>query len=144
MKTFTAKKQDIQQNWYLIDATNQTLGRLASIIANRLRGKHKAEFTNHVDIGDFIIVTNCEKIKVTGDKENKKIYYSNKGTIGGLKQIVFKDLMKKNPTEILRKAVCGMLPKNALSRNMAKKLKLYTGNMHPHAAQNPAILTVEV
>jgi large subunit ribosomal protein L13 len=143
MATFSPKLKDIKHDWYLVDATNKTLGRLASGIAFRLRGKHKPEFTPHMDTGDFIVVTNVDKIQVTGKKQTDKIYYHHSGYIGGMKAISFGDLMKKAPKRTLELAVKGMLPKGPLGRKMFSKLKIYTGNEHPHIAQEPKILEIE-
>ena len=135
MKTFVAKKETITKKWYLLDADSKILGRLASQIAIRLRGKHKPIFTPHVDTGDFIVVVNAEKIALTGAKWDKKIYYRYSGYIGGLKQISARKLLEKKPEEILLQAVKRMLPKNSLGRQQFKKLKVYAGPDHPHQAQ---------
>ncbi len=135
MKTFVAKKEEITKNWYLLDAENKILGRLASQIAIRLRGKHKPIFTPHVDTGDFIVVVNAEKITMTGSKWDQKMYYRYSGYIGGLKQISARKLLEKKPEEILLQAVKRMLPKNSLGRQQFKKLKVYAGPDHPHQAQ---------
>lgn len=135
MKTFVAKKEEIIKKWYLLDAESKILGRLASQIAIRLRGKHKPIFTPHVDTGDFIVVINAEKIAMTGSKWDKKIYYRYSGYIGGLKQISARKLLEKKPEEILLQAVKRMLPKNSLGRQQFKKLKVYAGPNHPHQAQ---------
>jgi large subunit ribosomal protein L13 len=140
MKTFNAKSETVRRDWFLIDATNKCLGRLATEIARRLRGKHKAEYTPHVDTGDYIIVINAEKIAVTGNKRKDKVYYSHSGYPGGLKTIRFEDLQKKSPEIIIEKAVKGMLPHNPLGRAMYRKLKVYAGSTHQHAAQQPQIL----
>ena len=137
MKTFVAKEEEINRKWYLIDANNQILGRLASQIAIHLRGKHKPIFTPHADTGDFIVVVNAEKIRLTGTKWDNKIYYRHSGYIGGLKQISAKRLLEKKPEEVLRLAVKRMLPKNSLGRRQFKKLKVYAGPEHPHQAQRP-------
>ncbi len=137
MKTYNATNQTATHNWYLVDATGKTLGRLASEIARRLRGKHKAEFTPHVDTGDFIVVINASQITVTGNKSKDKIYYSHSGYPGGIKQITFEKLLAKNPERVIEKAVKGMLPKNPLGRDVYRKLKVYAGADHPHAAQQP-------
>lgn len=142
MKTFSAKAENIERGWYLVDATDKTLGRLATEIARRLRGKHKPEFTPHVDTGDFIVVINADKLKVTGRKAKQKLYYKHTGYPGGLKEINFEKLMQKRPEMVLELAVKGMLPKNSLGRAMFKKLKVYAGTEHPHAAQQP--LTLEL
>lgn len=143
MKTFSPTPADIDRQWYLVDAEDQILGRLAAQIAHRLRGKHKPEFAPHMDNGDFIVVVNCEKIRVTGTKMHDKLYYSHSGWVGGLKEISLEKLLASKPEEVLRKAVRGMLPKNRLGRAMLKKLKIYVGAEHPHAAQAPKPLTFE-
>lgn len=140
MKTYSAKPLEVERKWYVIDAEGKTLGRLATLAANMLRGKHKPQFTPHVDTGDFIIVINAEKISITGKKETDKIYYSHSGYPGGFKQISFKALMEKNPCAAIEKAVKGMLPHNTLGRQQFTKLKVYAGSEHPHAAQNPILL----
>jgi len=137
MKTFMAKKDEVERKWYVVDATNKVLGRLASQIAKKLRGKDKPIFTPHVDTGDFVIVVNAEKVRLTGKKWDKKIYYHHSGYMGGLKQITAKELLKKKPEELIRHAVKGMLPKNRLGRKLLKKLKIYAGPDHPHEAQKP-------
>lgn len=143
MKTFSAKSHEVKRDWYVVDASNKVLGRLATEIARRLRGKHKAEYTPHVDTGDYIIVTNAEKVVVTGRKFKEKIYYSHSEYPGGIKSISFEKLQIKNPTRIIELAVKGMLPKNPLGREMYRKLKVYVGNDHPHAAQQPKQLDIE-
>lgn len=143
MKTFTPTPETIDRQWYLVDADSQILGRLASRIAHRLRGKHKPEFAPHMDNGDFIVVINCDKIRVTGDKLQKKKYYSHSGWVGGLKEITLEKQLAAKPAEVLRHAVRGMLPKNRLGRAMLKKLKIYAGADHPHAAQAPQPLTFQ-
>lgn len=142
MKTFVAKEQDIAKKWYVVDAKDKVLGRLATQIAMRLRGKHKPVFTPHADTGDFVVVINADKVALTGRKWDKKIYYHHTGYIGGLKQITAKKLLEKKPEDILRFAVKGMLPKNSLGRRQLKKLKIYVGTDHPHAAQQPKILEI--
>ncbi|MDM3872394.1 50S ribosomal protein L13 [Porticoccus sp. W117] len=142
MKTFSAKPESVQRDWYLVDATDKTLGRLAAEIATRLRGKHKPEYTPHVDTGDYIVVTNVEKIRVTGNKAKDKIYHSHTGYPGGLKSISFEKLIDKAPERTLQSAVKGMLPKGPLGRAMFKKLKIYAGSDHPHAAQQPQELNI--
>lgn len=137
MKTYSAKPREVEAKWYIIDAEGQTLGRLASLIANILRGKHKPQYTPHIDTGDFVIVINSEKIVVTGKKETDKIYYHHTGFPGGLRSISYKDMMKKDPTEALKKAVRGMIPHNTLGEQQFKKLKVYAGSEHPHQAQQP-------
>ena len=135
MKTYVAKEQEISKKWYLVDAKDRVLGRLATQIAMRLRGKHKPIFTPHADTGDFIVVINANKVALTGRKWDKKIYYWYTGYIGGLKEITAKKLLEKKPEDILRFAVRGMLPKNSLGRRQLKKLKIYSGSEHPHQAQ---------
>ena len=143
MKTFNAKPHEVQRDWYVVDASGKTLGRLATEVARRLRGKHKAEYTPHVDTGDYIVVTNAEKVSVTGRKASDKMYYSHSGFPGGIKEISFEKLQAKNPTMIIEKAVKGMLPKNPLGRDMYRKLKVYAGSEHPHGAQQPQQLEIE-
>lgn len=142
MKTFSAKAENVEQDWFLVDAADKTLGRLASEIAHRLRGKHKAEYTPHVDTGDYIVVINAEKVRVSGTKTKNKIYHSHTGYPGGLKSISFEKLIDKAPERVLQKAVKGMLPRNPLGRAMFRKLKVYAGGEHPHAAQQPQVLNV--
>nr|HID57744.1 50S ribosomal protein L13 [Desulfobacterales bacterium] len=137
MKTYSAKKEDVDRRWYLIDAEGQILGRLASLIAMRLRGKHKPIYTPHVDTGDFIVVVNADKLVLTGKKWDKKVYYHHTGYMGGLKSITAKRLLEKRPEDLLFFAVKGMLPKNRLGRRLIKKLKIYAGPDHPHKAQQP-------
>ena len=143
MKTFSAKKEETQHDWVLIDADGKTLGHLATQIAHRLRGKHKPTFTPHVDTGDFIVVINSEKVRLTGKKLSDKKYYNYSGYPGGLKEINAETLLKKKPTEILRRAVKGMLPKNKLGRAIINKLKLYAGSNHPHQSQQPTTLELK-
>ena len=140
MKTFTAKPKEIERKWYLVDANGCVLGRLASFVATRLRGKHKPLYTPHVDTGDHIIVINADRIALTGKKWDEKLYYRHSGYIGGLKSITAKELLKKRPEDLVMHAVRGMLPKNRLGRKMLKKLKVYAGSEHPHVAQRPEIL----
>jgi large subunit ribosomal protein L13 len=140
MKTYVAKKETAEHNWYIVDAAGKTLGRLATFIASRLRGKHKPEFTTHVDTGDFIVVINAEKVVVTGNKTKDKIYEHYTGYPGGLKSTTFEKLQATHPTRIIEKAVKGMLPKNPLGYAMYTKLKVYAGPNHPHAAQQPQLL----
>lgn len=137
MKTFSLKADEIDRKWYIVDAQNQILGRFASEIAIRLRGKYKPEFSPHMDNGDFIIVINCEKIRVTGKKLEEKMYYCHSGWVGGLKEISLSQQLAKHPRRVIMHAVRGMLPKNRLGRAMLKKLKVYVGPHHPHAAQKP-------
>ena len=142
MKTFVAKEQEIPKKWFLVDAEDRVLGRLATQIAIRLRGKHKPVFTPHTDTGDFVVVINAEKIALTGTKLDKKIYYRHSGYIGGLKKITARRLLEEKPEEVLRLAVKRMLPKNSLGRRQLKKLKIYKGADHPHEAQQPEILEI--
>ncbi len=137
MKTFTPTPETIQRDWFLVNADNQILGRLASCIAQRLRGKHKPEFAPHMDNGDFIVVVNCDKIRVTGTKMRDKQYYRHSGWVGGLKSVSLEKKLASKPEDVLRLAVRGMLPKNRLGRAMLKKLKIYAGAEHPHTAQAP-------
>ena len=142
MKTIRAKNETVQRDWFLVDADGKTLGRLATEIARRLRGKHKAIYTPHVDTGDYIVVINAEKIRVTGNKTKDKMYYKHSGYIGGLKAINFEDLIQKAPERVLETAVKGMLPKNILGRAMFRKLKVYAGATHQHTAQQPKPLEI--
>ncbi len=142
MKTFSAKAHDIVQDWYLVDATDKVLGRLASEIAHRLRGKHKPEFTPHVDTGDYIVVVNVEKLRVTGAKETDKKYYRHSGYPGGITETSFGSMQDKFPGRALEIAVKGMLPKGPLGYAMIKKLKVYAGGAHPHSAQQPKVLSI--
>ncbi|EFL52229.1 ribosomal protein L13 [Solidesulfovibrio fructosivorans JJ]] len=142
MKTFSPTPKDINRNWFVVDASDKILGRLASAVAVRLRGKHKAEFAPHMDTGDFIVVVNAAKVKTTGRKLDQKMYYRHSGWIGGLKETSLRDMLDKKPEEVIRKAVRGMLPKNRLGRAMLKKLKVYAGEAHPHEAQKPETLDV--
>ena len=142
MKTFSAKKESVQHDWLLVDAADKTLGRLAVDIATRLRGKHKPEYTPHVDTGDYVVVINAEKVRVTGNKAKGKIYHSHTGYPGGLKSISFEKLIDKAPERVLQNAVKGMLPKGPLGRAMFKKLKIYAGSEHPHTAQQPQELNI--
>ncbi len=137
MKTFTANAQSVERDWCVVDATDKTLGRLAAEVASRLRGKHKPEFTPHVDTGDHIIVINAEKIKVTGNKLTQKMYYHHTGYIGNLKSISLGEQLQKRPERVIQSAVKGMLPRNPLGRAMFKKLHVYAGPEHPHQAQQP-------
>lgn len=142
MKTVSAKNHEVKRDWFLVDATDATLGRLASAIAHRLRGKHKTIYTPHVDTGDYIVVVNAEKIKVTGNKSQDKIYYRHSGYPGGLYSATFTEMQEKFPGRALQKAVKGMLPKGPLGYAMAKKLKIYVGDKHEHSAQQPQPLTI--
>ncbi len=140
METYSARQGEVARNWLLVDAEGQTLGRMASAIAARLRGKHKAEFTPHVDTGDFVVVINADKVRVTGRKASDKLYHSHSGYPGGLKSVSFEQLLEKSPERVVRLAVRGMMPRNRLSRVMLKKLKVYAGGEHPHSAQQPRTL----
>jgi len=142
MKTYLAPVNEIDRKWYVVDAEDKVLGRLASEIASRLRGKHKPTFSSFIDNGDFIVVTNAEKIRLTGNKLNDKKYYRHTGFVGGIKEINAKELLEKSPTSLVTAAVKGMLPKNKLGRAQLKKLKVYAGKDHPHAAQQPAVLDI--
>src|ERR687884_942227 len=132
MKTFTAKKEDVERRWYVVDAEGETLGRLAVRIADTLRGKRKPEYTPHVDTGDFVVVVNAEKVRVTGKKLDQKVYYRHSGYPGGLRSRPLREELERRPTEVLRKAVKGMLPRNKLGRAQIGKLKIYAGTTHPH------------
>jgi large subunit ribosomal protein L13 len=140
MKTYSAKPREIEQAWRLVDADGRTLGRLATEIADVLRGKHKPAYTPHVDTGDFVIVVNAEKVRVTGKKLEQKIYYRHSGYPGGLRERTLAEQLARRPEEVIRRAVRGMLPKNKLAAAQLRKLKIYAGPEHPHAAQNPAPL----
>ena len=137
MTTYSAKTNEVDQAWLLVDAEGQTLGRMATEIAVRLRGKHKPEFTSHIDTGDFVVVVNAEKVQVTGKKATDTLYHAHSGYPGGLKSISFEKLIDRAPERVIQNAVKGMLPKNALGRAMFKKLKVYAGSEHPHGAQQP-------
>ena len=143
MRTFIPKKDDIEKKWWLVDADGKVLGRLATEVASLLRGKKKPQYTSHMDTGDFVIVINAEKIKVTGRKLEQKAYYSHSLYPGGLKEERLKDLLQRKPEEVIKKAVWGMIPKNKLGRAVYKKLKVYKGSEHPHEAQNPQIYRLE-
>ena len=142
MKTFSAKAHEVRRDWFLVDATDKTLGRLASEIARRLRGKHKPEYTPHVDTGDYIVVVNADKLRVTGRKASDKMYYHHTGYIGNMKSISFEKLQQKAPGRVLEISVKGMLPKNPLGRAMYRKLKIYSGPEHQHSAQQPKALEI--
>ena len=142
MKTFSAKAQEVTHDWFIVDATDKVLGRLATEVARRLRGKHKPIYTPHVDTGDFIVVVNVEKLRVTGNKAEDKKYYRHSGYPGGIYETNFKKLQQRFPGRILEKAVKGMLPKGPLGYAMLKKMKCYSGSAHPHAAQQPKPLVV--
>ena len=137
MKTIHTPVKEVERKWYVVDADGKVLGRLASEIATRLRGKHKPNFSTHMDVGDFIVVVNAEKVKLTGNKLEDKMYYHHSGWIGGLKESTAKEVLEKKPEEIIKKAVKGMLSKNSLGRQQFKKLKVYAGSDHPHEAQQP-------
>ncbi len=143
MRTYNANNETTSHNWYLVDASDKTLGRLASEIAKRLRGKHKPIYTPHVDTGDYIIVINANKVKITGNKNKDKIYYSHSGYPGGIKEITFEKLLAKAPERVIEIAVKGMLPKNPLGRAVYRKLKVYAGSEHPHTAQQPQQLDLD-
>ena len=142
MKTYSAKADDIHHDWFVVDAENLTLGRLATEIAHRLRGKHKPEYTPHMDMGDYVVVVNCEKIQVTGAKLTDKIYYHHTGFPGGIKAASFEQVIERAPERVIQRAVKGMMPRNPLGRAMLKKLKVYAGPAHPHSAQQPQPLTI--
>ena len=142
MKTLSAKPETVKRDWYVVDATGKTLGRMSTEIARRLRGKHKPEYTPHVDTGDYIVVVNAEKVAVTGKKVNDKMYHRHTGYIGGLKSISFGKLIVKAPESVIEIAVKGMLPKGPLGRDMFRKLKVYAGAEHPHTAQQPQELNI--
>ncbi|RDH83048.1 MAG: 50S ribosomal protein L13 [endosymbiont of Galathealinum brachiosum] len=142
MKTFSAKPETVKRDWYVVDADGKTLGRLATEIARRLRGKHKPVYTPHVDTGDYIVVINAEKVAVTGRKATDKMYYHHTGFPGGIKEISFDKLIDKKPEMVIEKAVKGMLPKNPLGRAMYRKLKVYAGPEHQHTAQQPQVLDI--
>ena len=140
MRTFTAKKETIEREWFVVDATDQTLGRLAARIAPILKGKHKPTYTPHLDCGDFVIVVNADKVRVTGRKLDQKFYYRHSGYPGGISSISLRDQLAKFPERVIQAAVKGMLPKNRLGRQMMKKIKVYAGDNHPHQAQQPKSL----
>ena len=142
MKTFSAKASEVKRDWFLVDADGKTLGRLATEVASRLRGKHKAEYTPHVDTGDYIVIINAAKITVTGNKYNDKMYHRHTGYVGHLKSISFKDLLAKKPEEVIHKAVKGMLPKGVLGRQIARKMKVFAGAEHTHNSQQPKVLDI--
>ncbi len=142
MKTISAKPETVKRDWYIIDAEGKTLGRMAAEIAHRLRGKHKPEYTPHVDTGDYIVVINAEKVRVTGNKATDKMYHRHTGYPGGLKSMTFDKLIQKAPERVIQSAVKGMLPKGPLGRAMFKKMKVYAGDVHPHTAQQPQALSL--
>ena len=143
MKSYMQKKETVERNWYVIDATDIALGRLATKAATMLRGKHKATYTPHIDCGDYIIITNASKVKLTGDKLNKKLYYNHSGYTGGLRTRTAKEMVSKYPVEMVETAIRGMLPNGRLGRQMYKKLFVYEGETHPHMAQKPVVLEVK-
>ena len=142
MKTYSAKPKEVRRDWFVIDATDKVLGRLASEVAVRLRGKHKPEYTPHIDTGDHIVVVNADKVRVTGTKMDNKIYHRHTGYPGGIKSVVLKDLLERHPERVVETAVKGMLPKNPLGRAMFKKLHVYAGAEHKHTAQQPRPLEI--
>jgi large subunit ribosomal protein L13 len=142
MKTYSAKAGEVARDWFVVDAADKTLGRLAAEIAHRLRGKHKPEYTPHVDTGDYIVVINAEKVRVTGAKATDKMYHRHTGYPGGLKSLSFEQLIDKAPERVIQSAVKGMLPRNPLGRAMFNKLKVYAGSEHPHGAQQPQALNI--
>jgi len=142
MKTFSAKKEEVKRDWFVVDADGCTLGRLATEVALRLKGKHKAEYTPHVDTGDYIVIINAEKVHVTGNKRKGKIYYRHTGYPGGLKEMTFEKLIDHKPEQVIELAVKGMIPRNPLGRSMLSKMKVYAGPTHPHAAQQPQELKI--
>ncbi len=142
MRTLSAKPESVKRDWFVVDAAGKTLGRISTEIARRLRGKHKPEYTPHVDTGDYIVVINCEKVRVTGKKSKDKMYYSHTGYMGGIKSISFEKLIEKAPERVIQTSVKGMLPKGPLGRAMFKKLKVYAGVDHPHTAQQPQELNI--
>ncbi|MGO9145676.1 MAG: 50S ribosomal protein L13 [Desulfomonilia bacterium] len=141
MGTFQARKEEVARQWVLVDATDMVLGRLAVQVASILRGKTKPEFTPHTDVGDFVVIINAGKVKVTGNKLEQKTYYHHSGYMGGIKSATMKEILNKKPEDVIRHAVKGMLPKNSLGRAMFKKLKVYIGDVHPHEAQQPQLLS---
>ncbi|KAF0092301.1 MAG: LSU ribosomal protein L13P [Fusobacteria bacterium] len=143
MKTYMATPSTIERKWYVVDAEGQTLGRLATEVATVLRGKHKPTYTPHLDTGDFVIVVNAEKIKLTGRKESQKMYYRFTGYVGNLKKITYKTMMEKHPDRIIQMAVKGMIPHNVLGRQVMDKLHVYAGSEHPHQAQKPEVLEIK-
>ena len=142
MKTFSAKPAEVRREWFVIDATDKVLGRLATEIARRLRGKHKAEYTPHVDTGDHIVIVNAEKVAVTGNKEEDKIYYHHTGWPGGIKSITAKEVLEKRPSDLLKKAIRGMLPKTRLGRTLNNNYRIYDNDQHPHEGQKPEVIAL--
>ena len=143
MKSYMQKKETVERKWYVIDATDMTLGRLASRVASILRGKNKATYTPHIDCGDYVIIVNCEKVKLTGNKLDKKIYYNHSRYVGGLRERTAREMIERYPVEMVERAVKGMLPHNRLGRAMYKKLFVYEGENHPHMAQKPEVLDLK-
>ena len=143
MKSYMQKKETVERKWYVIDATDMTLGRLASKVANILRGKNKAIYTPHIDCGDYVIITNCEKVKLTGNKLDDKVYYSHSRYAGGLRERTAREMIERYPEEMVEKAIKGMLPHNRLGRACFKKLFVYKGENHPHMAQKPEVLEIK-
>ena len=143
MNSYMQKKETVERKWYVIDATDVTLGRLASKVATILRGKHKATYTPHIDCGDYVIITNCNKVKLTGNKLDKKMYYNHSRYVGGLRTRTAREMIERYPVEMVERAVKGMLPHNRLGRSMYKKLFVYEGETHPHMAQKPEVLEVK-
>ncbi len=142
MSTFIAKKDEVERNWVLVDAKDKVLGRLAADVASILRGKTKPTYTPHIDVGDFVVIINADKVRLTGRKLEQKKYYNHSGYMGGLRERTARQLMEKRPEEVIKHAVKGMLPKNSLGRSMFKKLKVYTGENHPHEAQQPQAINL--
>jgi len=142
MKTYSAKPAEVKRDWYVVDASGKTLGRLATEVARRLRGKHKAEYTPHIDTGDYIVIVNADKIQVTGNKSQDKMYHFHTGFIGNMRHFSFEKMMERKPERVVELAVKGMLPKNALGRQMFRKLKVYAGAKHNHTAQQPKALEI--
>ena len=143
MKSYMQKKETVERKWYVIDASDVTLGRLASRVAHMLRGKHKATYTPHIDCGDYIIIVNADKVRLTGNKLDKKIYYNHSGYVGGLRSRTAREMIEKYPVEMVERAIKGMLPHNRLGRSMYKKLFVYAGGEHPHMAQKPEVLEIK-
>lgn len=142
-RSYSAKPTEVQRKWYVVDAEGKTLGRLATTVAATLRGKHKPTFTPHIDTGDFVVVVNADKVKVTGNKETQKVYYRHSNYPGGLKSETLKDMRERHPDRIIENAVKGMLPRNSLGKQQLTKLKIYAGAEHPHSAQNPVALELD-
>jgi large subunit ribosomal protein L13 len=143
VKTFVARPSTIEKKWYVVDAAGHTLGRLSTVVADTLRGKRKVTYTPHIDTGDFVVIINAEKIVVTGNKADEKIYWRHSGYPGGIKGETFKSLIARRPEQVLRRAIKGMLPHNRLGRAQLRKLKIYAGPEHPHVAQNPVVLEIK-